>query len=354
MRKIIHIDMDSFYASVEERDNPELKGKPLAVAWSGPRGVVLTANYAARVHKVRSALPVSLALKRYPELILIPPRMDVYKEVSGKIHEIFHRYTEVIEPLSLDEAYLDVSHVKGDLSVATALAKKLKRDILKKTNLTASAGISFNKFLAKLASGTNKPDGLTIITQDNAPGIIAALPIEDFYGVGPKTATKLKALGIHNGADLKEHSLEELKEKFGKVGEGFYHLARAEDDRPVESNRETKSISSETTFEEDTKDKDFLSQELQPLSQQVAERLAKDKLAGRTVTLKIKYHNFRQITRQTTLESPIDKASNIEKAAQGILEEVDLERKVRLLGVGVSNLSEKGVAKKPKKAPMFD
>ncbi len=354
MQKIIHIDMDSFYASVEERDNPELKGKPLAVAWSGPRGVVLTANYAARVYKIHSALPVSLALKRHPELILIPPRMDVYKEVSVQIHGIFHRYTDVIEPLSLDEAYLDVSHVQGELSAATTLAKKLKRDILKETKLTASAGVSFSKFLAKLASGTNKPDGLTVINEEDAPGIIAALPIEDFYGVGPKTAAKLKAIGIHNGADLKQHSLEELKETFGKVGEGFYHLARAEDDRPVESNRETKSISSETTFEQDTNDKDFLKEELQPLSVQVAERLTKDKLAGRTVTLKIKYHNFKQITRQTTLEAPIDKAPDIERAAQGILEQVNLERKVRLLGIGVSNLSEMGVQKKPRKAPMFD
>jgi DNA polymerase IV len=345
--------MDSFYASVEERDNPELKGKPLAVAWSGPRGVVLTANYAARVHKVRSALPVSLALKRYPELILIAPRMEVYKEVSRKIHEIFQRYTEAIEPLSLDEAYLDVSHIKGDLSAATTLAKKLKQDILVATKLTASAGVSFNKFLAKLASGMNKPDGLTVITQEDAPGIIAALPIEDFYGVGPKTAAKLKALGIHNGADLKTHSLQELKATFGKVGEGFHYLARAEDNRPVE-NRETKSISSEMTFEQDTSDKDFLKKELQPLAVQVAERLTKDKLAGRTVTLKIKYHNFRQITRQTTLESPVVEALDIEKAARGILEGIDLERKVRLLGVGVSNLSEKGVQKKPKKAPMFD
>jgi DNA polymerase IV len=354
VRKIIHVDLDSFYASVEERDNPELKGKPLAVAWSGPRGVVLTANYAARVHNVHSALPTSLALKRYPDLLLIPPRMDVYKEVSGKIHEVFHRYTDVIEPLSLDEAYLDVSHVRGDLSAATTLAENLKRDILKATQLTASAGVSFNKFLAKLASGTNKPDGLTVISQKEAPNIVAALPIEDFYGVGPKTAAKLKALGIHNGADLKLHSLEELKKTFGKVGEGFYFLARAQDDRPVESNREAKSISNETTFEQDTDDKDFLSRELHPLSEQVAARLAGAKLEGRTVTLKVKYANFQQITRQITLGEPVHKTDDIEKAARGILEELELERKVRLLGVGVSNLSERGVTKKPKKVPMFE
>jgi DNA polymerase IV len=344
--------MDSFYASVEERDEPELKGRPLAVVWSGPRGVVLTANYAARVHKVHSALPTSLALKRYPELILIPPRMDVYKEVSGKIHDIFHRYTDVIEPLSLDEAYLDVSHIKGDLSAATTLAKKLKRDIMKETKLTASAGVSFNKFLAKLASGTNKPDGLTVITQDDAPDIIAALPIEDFFGVGPKTAAKLKALGVHNGADLKEHSLEELRETFGKVGEGFYHLARTQDDRPVEGNREAKSLSNETTFEVDTDDKDFLKKELHPLAQQVAARLAKEGLEGRTVTLKIKYANFKSITRQITLEQPLHKAPDLEKAAHGILEGLELERKVRLLGVGVSNFSNREV--KRKKAPLFE
>jgi DNA polymerase IV len=346
--------MDSFYASVEERDNPELKGKPMAVAWSGPRGVVLTANYAARTHKVHSALPTSLALKRYPNLLLIPPRMNVYKEVSSKIHEVFHRYTDAIEPLSLDEAYLDVSHVQGDLSAATTLAKELKQDILKETKLTASAGVSFNKFLAKLASGMNKPDGLTVITQEAAPDFIATLPIEDFYGVGPKTAIKLKAMGINNGADLKERPLEELKKTFGKVGEQFYHLARAEDDRPVESNREAKSISNETTFEQDTDDKGFLGKELHPLSEQVAERLAKAKLGSRTVVLKIKYANFKGITRQTTLEQPVHKAADIEGAARAILEGLELERKVRLIGVGVSKLSVSGVTKKPKKAPIFE
>jgi DNA polymerase IV len=353
VRKIIHIDLDAFYASVEERDNPDLKGKPVAVAWSGPRGVVLTANYAARVHKVHSALPVSLALKRFPDLLLIPPRMDVYKEVSGKIHEVFHRYTSIIEPLSLDEAYLDVSHVEGDMA-AVDVAKKLKLDILEAVKLTASAGVSFNKFLAKLASGMNKPDGLTVITQEDAPKLIAELPIEDFYGVGPKTAAKLKALGIHNGADLKEHALEELKEKFGKVGVQFYHLARAQDDRPVESSRETKSISSETTFEVDTDDKRILEKELQLLSQQVAERLAKAKLEGKTVTLKIKYANFKGITRQTTLKQPVYEATDIEAVARMILGSLELARKVRLIGVGVSNLSEPGVTKKPKKAPMFE
>ncbi len=345
--------MDSFYASVEERDNPDLKGKPMAVAWSGPRGVVLTANYAARAHKVHSALPSSLALKRFPELLLIPPRMDVYKEVSSKIHEVFHRYTEVIEPLSLDEAYLDVSHVEGDSAAATELAKKLKRDILEATKLTASAGVSFNKFLAKLASGMNKPDGLTVISEEDAPGIVATLPIEDFYGVGPKTATKLKAMNIHSGADLKQHTLEELKATFGKVGEQFYYLARAEDHRPVESNREVKSISNETTFEQDTEDKTFLAKELQPLSEQVARRLAKSKLEGRTVTLKIKYANFKSITRQATLEHPVHTAQTIETAVQKILGSLELERKVRLIGVGVSNLSEIGSVKQPKKAPMF-
>jgi DNA polymerase IV len=337
-----------------KRDDPSLKGQPLAVAWSGPRGVVLTANYAARTHKVHSALPVSLALKRYPDLLLIPPRMDVYKEVSGQIHEVFHRYTDVIEPLSLDEAYLDVSHVKGDISAAVKVAKKIKGDILKEIKLTASAGVSFNKFLAKLASGTNKPNGLTVITQEDAPKIIAELPIEDFFRVGPKTATKLKALGIHNGADLKEHSLEELKEKFGKVGEQFYHLARAQDDRRVESNREAKSISNETTFEVDTDDKAFLEKELQPLSHQVAERLVKAKLEGRTVTVKIKYANFKSVTRQTTLEEPVHKVSDIEREARKILGELELERKVRLIGVGVSNLTEIDTERKPKKAPIFE
>jgi DNA polymerase IV len=354
VRKIIHIDLDAFYASVEERDNPDLKGKPMAVAWSGPRGVVLTANYAARVYKVHSALPVSLALKRLPDLLLIPPRMDVYKEVSRTIHEVFHQYTDIIEPLSLDEAYLDVSDVEGDLGTATTLAKNLKRDILEATQLTASAGVSFNKFLAKLASGMNKPDSLTVITQDEAQGLIDALPVEDFYGVGPKTAAKLKTLGIHTGADLKGRSLEDLKQTFGKVGEGFYSLARTQDERPVESNRETKSISNETTFEEDTNDKVFLGKELRPLSEQVAQRLAKAKLEGKTVVLKIKYANFKSITRQTTLEQPLHEAADIEVSARTILGDLELERKVRLLGVGVSNLSERGVTKKPKKAPMFE
>jgi DNA polymerase IV len=200
----------------------------------------------------------------------------------------------------------------------------------------------------------NKPDGLTVISGEDAPGIIAALPTEDFYGVGPRTAAKLKTLGINNGADLKQHSLEELKKTFGKVGEGFYHLARAEDPRPVESNREAKSISNETTFEHDADDKTFRFKELKPLAEQVAARLAKAKLEGRTVTLKIKYANFKGITRQTTLEYPVHKATDIEGAARTILEELELERKVRLLGVGVSNLSEIGWVKKAKKAPMFE
>jgi DNA polymerase IV len=280
--------------------------------------------------------------------------MDVYKEVSGKIHEVFHQYTDIIEPLSLDEAYLDVSHVKGDLSAATTLAKKLKRDILKETKLTASAGVSFNKFLAKLASGMNKPDGLTVITQEEAQGLIDRLPVEDFYGVGPKTAAKLKALGIHTGADLKGRSLEELKQTFGKVGEGFYYLARTQDDRPVESNRETKSVSNETTFEVDTDDKEFLGKELRPLAEQVSERLAKAKLEGKTVVLKIKYANFKSVTRQTTHEHPLYEAADIAAAARKILGDLELARKVRLLGVGVSNLSERGVTKKPKKAPIFE
>lgn len=296
--------MDSFYASVEERDNPELKGKPLAVVWSGPRGVVLTANYVARAYGVRSAMPTSLTLKKYPELLLISPRMEVYREVSSKIHGVFRRYTTSTEPLSLDEAYLDVSHTSGDLHSAFKLAKKLKADILEETRLTASAGVSYNKFLAKLASGMNKPDDLTLISEDEAPALVVALPVEDFYGVGPKTAAKLKAMNVHTGIDLKRLTLEQLRDAFGKVGEQFYHLARAQDDRSVESERATKSLRSETTFEQNTTDITVLEKELRPLAQQVATRLEHAKLKGRTVTLKVKYANFKSLTRNARSSNP--------------------------------------------------
>ena len=338
MRKIIHLDMDCFYAAVEMRDNPALRGVPVAVAWSGPRGVVLTANYEARAFGVHSALATRTALRRCPELILAPPRMDIYKEVSQVIRKVFYRYTDLVEPLSFDEAYLDVTLPKEGPPSATRIAEQLKRDLEAETCLTASAGVSYNKFLAKLASGTNKPDGLTVILPEQAQAVLEALPIEAFHGIGPATAKRFHELDVYTGEDLKAQTLEGLKDTFGKAGEHFYHIVRGVDERPVVANRPYKSVSAETTFETDLYDLEQLVAELTPLAKQVETRLEQAGLAAKAVVVKLKYRDFRTITRRTTLPYLLTTSDALQREAERLLRGLELETRVRLLGVGAENL----------------
>ena len=338
MRKIVHLDMDCFYAAVEMRDNPALRGLPVAVAWSGPRGVVLTANYEARAFGVHSALATRTALRRCPELVLATPRMDVYKEVSQVIRKVFYRYTDLVEPLSLDEAYLDVTLPKKGPPSATRIAEQLKRDIEAETGLTASAGVSYNKFLAKLASGTNKPAGLTAILPEQAQSVLEALPIEAFHGIGPATTRRFHELSVYTGADLKAQTLEGLKDTFGKAGEHFYHIVRGVDERPVVANRPYKSVSAETTFETDLHDLEQLVSELVPLAKQVEVRLERAGLAAKAVVVKLKYQDFRVITRRRTLPYLLLNSSALQREAERLLRGLDLETGVRLLGVGAENL----------------
>lgn len=339
MRKILHIDMDAFYASVEQRDNPELRGKPIAVGGTSRRGVVAAASYEARVFGVHSAMPSVTAARRCPELIFVKPRFEVYKEVSRQIRSIFHEYTELVEPLSLDEAYLDVTNpLKGPAS-GTLIARAIKREILEETGLTASAGVSYNKFLAKTASGMNKPDGLTLIRPEEASAFLAALPIERFYGVGEVTARRMKEVGIHNGADLLQRSEHELAQLFGKAGLYYHRIARGEDDRAVEPDRERKSVGAERTFMEDISDPAVMLERVQVIAAEVAERLSRVEAGARTVTLKIKYHDFEISSRSRTLAHVIVSEEEIRSIAGRLLETPEPPpRPVRLLGVSVSNL----------------
>ncbi|MBC8211113.1 MAG: DNA polymerase IV [Gammaproteobacteria bacterium] len=345
MRKIIHIDMDAFFASVEQRDHPELIGKPVAVGGSRKRGVVAAASYEARKFGVYSAMPSVTARKKCPELIFVKPRFDVYKSVSRQIHGIFQQYTDLIEPLSLDEAYLDVSENKKGLPTATDVASEIKQAIHRSTGLTASAGVSINKFLAKIASDYDKPDGLFVITPNRAQQFIDRLPIEKFFGVGKVTASKMKSLGIRNGAELKQWSLEELVSLFGKSGHYFFDVANGQDNRPVVAHRERKSIGAETTFIEDQTSLDRLIESLQGIAQEVTRRVSSQQSAGRTVTLKIKFANFTQITRSHSMLTPVNDYQSIFSTAHYLLNEAFGEgMSVRLLGITLSNLDKKNCA----------
>jgi len=330
--------MDCFYAAVEVRDNPTLRGLPVAVAWSGPRGVVLTANYEARAFGVHSAMATGLAIRRCPQLILVAPRMEVYRDVSGVIRDIFFRYTDLVEPLSLDEAYLDVTIPKQGPPSGTRIAEGIKREIEEATGLTASAGVSYNKFLAKLASGMNKPDGLTVILPEQAQAILEALPVEAFHGVGPATARRLHEQGVYTGSDLKAQTLIGLRDAFGKAGEHFYGIVRGIDERPVVADRPYKSISAETTFETDLRSLDELVAELSPLARQVEARLEKAGLAARAVVVKLKYQDFRVITRRRTLPYLLTSSNDLRLEAERLLNRLTLETGVRLLGVGAEGL----------------
>src|SRR5512133_3820975 len=302
MRKIIHIDMDAFFASVEQLDNPELRGKPVAVGGSGERSVVAAASYEARKFGVRSAMPSVIAKRLCPDLIFVSHNFSRYTEVSSMIMEIFREYTDLIEPLSLDEAFLDVTNDKQNIGSATVIAKKIRCEIKTKTGLTASAGVSVNKFLAKIASDINKPDGLFLIRPEDAEKFIERLPVEKFYGIGKVTAQKMHKLGIHKGSDLKEWDLVSLVRNFGKAGVFFYDIVRGIDDRPVEPGQERKSFGTELTFEKDLTTRFEIIAELYKLEKKLMERLESDGISGRTITLKIKFSHFRQITRTNTTQ----------------------------------------------------
>ena len=340
-RKIIHIDMDAFYASVEQRDNPELRGKPIAVGHAEERGVVAAASYEARRFGVRSAMSSQKAKRLCPQLIFIPGRMGVYKEVSRQIHEIFHEYTDLVEPISLDEAFLDVTQNKPGIVLAVDIAKEIKQKIRQRLHLVASAGVSYNKFLAKIASDYRKPDGLCTIHPDQALDFIARLPVESFWGVGPVTAKRMHALGIHNGLQLRNCSLDRLTREFGKVGAIYYDFARGIDTRPVEAVRVRKSIGCERTLEKDISRRSSVIIELYHVAVELMHRLENKGFRGNTLTLKIKFHDFKQITRSLTQDKELTTLDAILPLAKQLLKEVDYARHpIRLIGLSVSNPHE--------------
>lgn len=337
-RKIIHIDMDAFYASVEQRDNPELRGRPVAVGHAGERGVVSAASYEARKYGVRSAMASLKAMRLCPELVFVPGRMEVYKEVSDRIHGIFREYTDIIEPLALDEAFLDVTENKKGIELAVDIAREIKKRIREELGLVASAGVSYNKFLAKIASDYRKPDGLCTIHPDKALHFIDQLPIEGFWGVGKVTAKRMHTLGIHNGRDLRQWSLDGLTREFGKVGHLYYDFARGVDLRPVEAVRVRKSIGCERTLEHDIHTKAAVIVELYHTAEELVRRLANKDFRGNTLTLKVKFHDFTQITRSITQEKELLTMKTILPIAKKLLAEVEYENHpIRLIGLSVSN-----------------
>jgi DNA polymerase-4 len=343
VRKIIHIDMDAFYASVEQRDDPSLKGRPLAVGGSRDRGVVAAASYEARRFGVRSAMPSRTALRLCPELVFVPPRFERYREVSQRIREIFLDYTPLVEPLSLDEAYLDVTENRKGLPLATRIAREIRARIWEETALTASAGISYNRFLAKLASDHRKPNGQFVITPEMGPGFVAGLEVGRFHGIGPATAARMNGLGIRTGQDLRAQSLAFLQAHFGKAGAHFHAIARGEDARPVVPDRPRKSAGSETTYGHDLADAAGVLAGVEVLATEVWDWCAGHGAFGRTVTLKVKFADFQQITRSRSAPDPVASRPALLGAtadlAQGLL---PLPKKVRLLGVTVSNFDAAG------------
>ena len=337
-RRIIHVDMDAFYASVEQRDDPALRGVPLAVGGSRERGVVAAASYEARRFGVHSAMPAVTARRRCPDLVFVRPRFDVYKAVSQQVHAIFARYTPLIQPLSLDEAYLDVTAPLLDRGSATAIAAEIRAAIQAETGLTASAGVSYNKFLAKLASDHSKPDGLFVITPRRGPGFVEGLPVGRFHGIGPKTVARMSALGIHTGLDLRAQSRAFLAEHFGKAGDYLHGVARGVDDRPVEADRIRKSVGAETTFARDLLRWDEVAPALALVIAQVWQACTRGGHMGRTVTVKAKYADFQQVTRSRSGTAPATQAA-LEQTSLDLLRPLFPPRLgVRLLGVTLSNL----------------
>jgi len=340
IRKIIHLDMDAFYASVEQRDNPDLRGRPVAVGGARERGVVAAASYEARQYGVRSAMPSTTALRKCPELVFVAPRFAVYKEVSRQIRAIFAEYTPLIEPVSLDEAYLDVTENLQQQTSATEIAREIRAKILAETQLTASAGISYNKFLAKLASDHRKPNGQFVVRPGQGLGFVEGLAVGQFHGVGPVTAAKMNQLGIFTGADLRQQTAEFLRQQFGKAGRYYFAIARAEDHRPVVADRLRKSVGSETTFAQDLTLLPDLLAGLRPSLEEVWEYCRRTGMRGRTLTLKIKFADFQQITRSRSSVGPIPSPAVLERISQELVESLfPLAKGVRLLGVSLSNLS---------------
>ncbi|SEE45265.1 DNA polymerase-4 [Salinimicrobium catena] len=349
-RKIIHVDMDAFYASVEQLDNPGLKGKPIAVGGSSQRGVVAAASYEARKFGVKSAMSSVIAKRNCPELIFVKPRFDRYREISNRIRNIFFEYTDLVEPLSLDEAYLDVTENKKGNPSASLIAKEIRQKILDKTGLTASAGISINKFIAKVASDYNKPNGQKTVNPEEVPEFLEALEIRKFYGVGKVTAEKMYRLGIFTGKNLKEKSREFLDEHFGKSVEYYYQVVRGIHLSEVKPSRIRKSLGAERTFEENISSEVFMLERLENISEEIERRLTKSKVAGKTVTLKIKYSDFTLQTRSKTLDYYISSKGLILETAKKLLYQEKMKNSVRLLGISLSNLNtEKPDEKEEKK-----
>ncbi|MGA7865569.1 MAG: DNA polymerase IV [Stellaceae bacterium] len=349
-RKIIHVDMDAFYASVEQRDNPELRGKPVAVGGSRPRGVVAAASYEARQFGVHSAMASITAKRKCPDLIFVKPRFDAYKAISLQIREIFAAYTPIIEPLSLDEAYLDVTENLKGITSATQIAEEIRARIRAETELTASAGVSYNKFLAKLASDHRKPDGLFVITPKMGPAFVETLPVRKFHGVGPATAKKMAQLGIETGLDLRAQTLPFLQQNFGKAGAYYYWAARGVDERPVRADRIRKSVGAESTFPADL----FAYEAARDALREIVDKLwiycENSRVRGRTVTLKVKFANFQQITRSRTGQVQIRTRSELEQLGNALLDPLfPVARGVRLLGVSLSSLD----VEEPEREPEF-
>lgn len=341
LRKIIHIDMDAFYASVEQRDNPELRGKPVAVGGSRERGVVAAASYEARKFGVRSAMASVTAKRKCPQLIFVRPRFEVYRQVSHQIRDIFADYTPLIEPLSLDEAYLDVTENLKGIESATQIAEEIRARIRAVTQLTASAGVSYNKFLAKLASDHRKPDGLFVITPKMGPGFVEDLPVGRFHGIGPATSAKMNGLGIETGLDLRAQSLPFLQQHFGKAGTHYYWIARGIDHRQVRPDRVRKSVGAENTFSDDLFNSGEAEVELQPIIAKVWRYCEKAGIRGRTVTLKVKFADFQQITRSRTLPQAVGSEAEIAQIVETLMQPLfPVVKGIRLLGVTLSSLGE--------------
>jgi DNA polymerase-4 len=338
-RKIIHIDMDAFYASVEQMDNPALRGKPIAVGGAENRGVVSAASYEARKFGVRSAISGVLAKKYCPELIFVKPRFDRYKEISKKIHKIFHDYTDLVEPLSLDEAYLDVTQNKKGNPSAGLLAQEIRLRIFNEVGLTASAGISVNKFVAKIASDYNKPNGQKTVNPDEVISFLEELPIQKFYGVGKVTTEKMFQLGIFTGLELKSKSVEFLEKHFGKSGSFYYNVVRGVHNSEVKSDRITKSVAAEHTFDSNLSSEIFMVEKLEKIAHELERRLKKHAIAGKTITLKIKYSDFTQQTRSKTMPYFISDKALILETVKELLYQEKMKDSVRLLGISLSNLN---------------
>ena len=348
MKKIIHVDMDQFFAAVEQHDDPELKGKPIAVGHDAERGVVSTASYEARRFGVHSAQSIQVSKRLCPQLVIVPPRFQRYKEVSSQLHAIFHDYTDLIEPISLDEAFLDVTENKQGIELGVDIAREIKQRIRETTGLTASAGISYCKFLAKIASDWRKPDGLMVIHPDRALDFIAQLKVEKIWGVGQKTAEKMHRMGIFTGMDLRNTSLTRLTQDFGKMGQVFYDFARGVDNRAVISEWERKSVSCEQTFESDISENAAVTIHLYHTVLELERRIDKSNFEGRTLTLKVKFQDFQQITRSITVDHILRTKNEILPLAKQLMQQVEFRsHPIRLLGLGVSNQKNSAQQKEP-------